>query len=141
MWSEFEAFGLKMAPGLASYTQVARVVRPRLVGQPRLTVAGLSLPSLQLFIGVGDVRGKLAVMTTAYAGQLPANEIVGATNPTASLRALMNAAEFEGREAADRARVGWHAAGPCDDRGHAAAGILCRGSRSAGITGGGDAVT
>ncbi len=94
--SEFEAFGLKMAPGLASYTQVARVVRPRLAGQPRLTVAGLPLPSLQLLIGAGDVRGKLAVMTTADAGQLPANEIVVATNPTASLRALMNAADSKG---------------------------------------------
>src|SRR5579859_3320158 len=38
--SEFEAYGLKTAPGMSSYTQVGHVIRPHVEGMPTLTPAG-----------------------------------------------------------------------------------------------------
>jgi len=90
--SEFEKFGLKNAPGITGFKQVARVVRPRLKDSPTLSVAGTRLQSLKLIIGGGDVRGKFAVLSSGDPGQMPTSDVVLSTDPKASLRALMDAA-------------------------------------------------
>lgn len=90
--AEFEKFGLKTAPAMNGYTQVARVIRPRLAGPASLTIAGKGLPSLKLLVGAHDVRGKFALMGSADPTQMPRSDIVVAINPQASIRALMNAA-------------------------------------------------
>ena len=74
--AEFERFGLKIAPGMTGYTQVARVIRPRLAKPPSLTVGGSSVGSLKLLIGAGDVRGPVAVFRGADADQMPTSAIV-----------------------------------------------------------------
>lgn len=90
--SEFEKFGLKTAPGMTGLTQVARIIRPRLAGKPSLTVSGTPLLSLKLLIGAGEVRGRFAITGTIDPAQLPASEIVIATNPKAPVRALFRTA-------------------------------------------------
>jgi hypothetical protein len=91
--SEFERFGLKTAPGMSGYTQVAHLIRPRLAGKPILTVAGGSpMLSLKLITGAGDVRGKYALLTSADAGVMPESDIVVVTAPDANFRDLLAAA-------------------------------------------------
>jgi aminopeptidase YwaD len=91
--SEFEAYGLKTAPGMSGYTQVGRIVRPRLARKPGLALDGAPLSSLTLMMGGGDVRGKFAVLRSADANQMPQSDIVVVTDPAAPLRELMGAAE------------------------------------------------
>ena len=91
--SEFEGFGLKMAPGMTIYTQVAHIVRPHLTGKPTLTLTGgAPLSSLTLITASGDVRGKYALLASADAKQMPAADIVIVTAPGANYRDLMAAA-------------------------------------------------
>jgi hypothetical protein len=91
--SQFEGFGLKTAPGMTGYTQVAKLVRPRLAGTPALTIAGgAPLSSLKLIMGAGEVRGKVAPLNSAKAAQMPQAPIVVATDAKAPLRELMSAA-------------------------------------------------
>ena len=52
--AEFEKFGLKTAPGMTGYTQVAHVIRPALPGTASLTIAGRALPVAQ----ASDRRGR-----------------------------------------------------------------------------------
>jgi hypothetical protein len=90
--AQFERVGLKKAPGMDSYTQAARIVRPRLDGTPALTVGGASLPSLKLLMGAADITGKYAVLRSVDAKQMPTADIVVVTDPAASLNAMMGAA-------------------------------------------------
>jgi hypothetical protein len=91
--SQFEAFGLKTAPGMTGYTQVAHVIKPRLAASPTLAIAGEPLPSLKLLVGAGELRGKFAVMRSADPASMPESAIVVATDPKATSPALMGAAE------------------------------------------------
>jgi aminopeptidase YwaD len=91
--SEFEKLGLKAAPGMTAYTQVARVIRPRLAGSPSLALDGAPLPSLKLVVGGGEIRGRFAVFSSADAAQMPQSEIVVVRDSRAPLRALMGAAD------------------------------------------------
>jgi hypothetical protein len=91
--SEFERFGLKTAPGMSGYTQVAHIVRPRLSGKPALTLAGGgALTSLTLVTASGDVHGTYAVLGSADARAMPQSDIVVVTAPNANFRDLMAAA-------------------------------------------------
>ena len=90
--SQFESFGLKNAPGMSAYTQVAHVVRPRLARPATLTIGGTRLESLKLLIGAGDVRGKFVSFSAADPDAMPPGNIVVASNPEASVRSLMRAA-------------------------------------------------
>jgi aminopeptidase YwaD len=91
--SQFESFGLKTAPGMSAYTQVARILQPRLAGTPKLTLAGgQALSSLSLIAGAGDVRGRFAVFDSANPADVPDSAIVVATNPSISLRELASEA-------------------------------------------------
>jgi aminopeptidase YwaD len=91
--SQFESFGLKTAPGMNAYTQVARIVQPRLAGTPKLTLAGgQALNSLSLIAGAGDVQGRFTVFNSANPADVPESVIVVATNPSISLRELASAA-------------------------------------------------
>jgi len=94
--AEFEKFGLKTAPGMTGYTQVAHVIRPRLSGTASLTIAARALPSLKLLIGADQIRGKFALMQPSDPAQMPAADIVVATNQQASVRALIGAARSKG---------------------------------------------
>ena len=91
--SQFEGFGLKTAPGMTGYTQVAKLVRPRLAGTPTLTVAGgAPLSSLKLIMGAGAARGKVALLKAAKVANMPGAAIVVVTNVDIPLRELMSAA-------------------------------------------------
>ena len=91
--SQFESFGLKTAPGMTGYTQVAQVIKPRLTAKPGLSIAGEPLQSLKLLVGAGDVRGKIAVTGSTDPAAIPQSEIVVATNLNARISALMAVAE------------------------------------------------
>jgi hypothetical protein len=96
--AQFESYGLSVPPGMSGYTQVAKIVRPRLTSQPKLTLNDTPLRSLTLIIGFGDVRGKVAVFASSDAAQMPAGPVVVATNPDAPLQDLLNAAVSKGVE-------------------------------------------
>jgi hypothetical protein len=91
--SEFEAYGLKPAPGMRGYTQVGRLIRPHIAGAPTLTVAGgAPLQSLKLLTGSGEVRGNVAVFAGTDPAAMPSAPIVVVTNPQANLQQLLAAA-------------------------------------------------
>lgn len=94
--SQFESFGLKTAPGIAGYTQVARIIHPRLAQAPSMTIAGEPLQSLKLLIGAGQVRGKFVFMSSADAPSVPAADIVVLTDRKAMSPAIMEAAGSKG---------------------------------------------
>jgi hypothetical protein len=91
--SQFEAFGLKAAPGMTGYTQVGRLIQPRLQGHPTLAPGGgAPLSSLTLILGSGDIRGRLSALRSADAGKMPRGQIVMATDARSNLDELMEAA-------------------------------------------------
>jgi aminopeptidase YwaD len=91
--SQFEGFGLKPAPGISSYTQVARIIHPRLAGAPSLTLAGTGpLASLTLIMGAADVSGSYAVLGQGDPKQMPSSDIVVVTDPNASIEPIVGAA-------------------------------------------------
>ena len=91
--SQFEGCGLTTAPGTNSYTQVARIIHPRLAGTPSLTLAGAGpLSSLTLLMGAADVSGSYAVLARGDPKQMPAGDIVVVADPDASLEAMVDAA-------------------------------------------------
>src|SRR5579872_6345388 len=79
--SEFEAYGLKTAPGMASYTQVGRIVRPHVAGTPILTLAGgAPLTSLKLIIGAANIGGSFVLFDGSDPSRMPEAPIVVITN-------------------------------------------------------------
>jgi len=91
--AEFEKFGLKAAPGMTGYTQVARLIRPRLAGKPTLTIAGgPQLPSLTVLMGATELGGNYSQLASADPKQMPAADIVVVTDPKASLDDMSGAA-------------------------------------------------
>ena len=91
--SEFEAYGLKPAPGSGGYTQVGRIVRPHLAGTPSLAIPGNSpLASLRLLMASGDVGGAYVTFDGSPASSLPSAPIVVASNPQANFEQLLDAA-------------------------------------------------
>lgn len=91
--AQFESFGLKTAPGMTAYTQVARVISPRLASQPSLAIGGETLPSLKLLVGAADVRGKFAIMSSNEASSMPQADIVVLTDSKAMSPEFMTAAD------------------------------------------------
>ena len=91
--SEFEAYGLKPALGMAGYTQVGHVIRPRLTGEPSLSLGGAPLSSLKLVMGGGEVSGRFALFDGVDGAALPSAAIVVATNPQANIQQMMGAAQ------------------------------------------------
>ena len=91
--SEFERFSLKTAPGMSEYTQVARIIRPRLAGKPTLSLAGSApLSSFTLLMGSGDLSAHYELLGSADPKQMPGGEIVVVTDPDAPLEGMMGAA-------------------------------------------------
>jgi hypothetical protein len=91
--SQFEGFGLKMAPGMPGYTQVARIVRPHLAGPTQMGLVGAApLSSLTLLMGGGEIRGKFALLPSGDPRQMPDASVVIVTNPNAPVRELIGAA-------------------------------------------------
>ena len=91
--SQFERFGLKTAPGMSGYTQVAQIVRPRLTGTPTLSAAdGSALNSLKLFFGAASTKGEYAVLRSADPKQMPASDVVIVTDSHAVMDPMMGAA-------------------------------------------------
>ena len=94
---EFEGYGLKTAPGMDSYMQVGKIVRPHVAGTPTLAlVGGAPLPSLRLVIGAGDVRGSFALFDGRDPWRMPQAPIVVVTSPLANFRQLMGIAQAKG---------------------------------------------
>ena len=91
--AQFERLGLKMAPGMTAYTQVARLIRPRLSGSPTLTLGGSPLNSLTFLFGADYASSGYAVMRSADPNDMPASDVVVVTDPAMPLRAVMAAAE------------------------------------------------
>ena len=91
--SEFEAYGLKTAPGMTGYTQVGRVIRPRFAGPATMTIGGRVLPSLQVISGGGDVRGNFTMFDGTDPSRLPSAQIVVLTSADANLQQFMGAAQ------------------------------------------------
>ena len=83
--AQFESFGLVKAPGMASFSQVARIVRPHLDGRAQLSVGGVPLASLALLRASGDVRGTLGVMASGDPKTLPNTAVVVVTDPAAAI--------------------------------------------------------
>jgi hypothetical protein len=91
--SEFERFGLKTAPAMTGYTQVAHIVRPHLTGKPTLTLSGGGpLSSLILITASGDMRGNYSLLASGDPKQMPASDIVVVPVATGNYRDLMSAA-------------------------------------------------
>jgi len=91
--AQFERLGLKMAPGMETYTQAARLVRPRMTGSPTLTSGETALPSLTLLFGADYASERYVVMRSADPRDMPTGDVVVVTDPSIPLRALMAAAE------------------------------------------------
>ena len=90
--AQFERLGLKMAPSMESYTQVARIVRPRLSGTPTLTgPEGAPLTSLKVIFGTG-AAGSVAVLRSADPKQMPESDVVVVADPAAKFNAMAMAA-------------------------------------------------
>ena len=90
--SQFETYGLKAAPGLGGYIQVARIVRPHIAGAPSLAIIGSPpLASLTLLMGAGDVDGPIVVFGGSDPTAMPAARIVVASNPRANFTKLLSA--------------------------------------------------
>lgn len=88
--SEFEAYGLKPAPGMSGYTQAGRFVRQRIDGGPTLIAAGgAPLRSLKLLTGSGEIRGGVALFDGVDPSMMPSGPIVVATNPRANAQQLL----------------------------------------------------
>lgn len=83
--AQFESFGLVKAPGMASFRQVAGVVRPHLDGRAQLSVGGVPLSSMVLLRASGEVRGGLGVMASADPKTLPDTTVVVVTDPAAAI--------------------------------------------------------
>jgi len=95
--ARFAEFGLARAPGMASYLQKATVIQPVLSGTPVLSAGGENLGGVALLMApLGEVRGTLAVATSADPAALPAADIVAVTSDKADLSALARAAHAKG---------------------------------------------
>ncbi len=90
--ARFQGYGLQPAPGTDSYVQKVKVIRPRLDGEPAVTIAGKAIKGATLILGGADrVAGTAAVHAGDDAATLPAGDIVfvaGAKiSPSAAIRA------------------------------------------------------
>ena len=95
--SEFEAYGLKTAPGMVSYMQVGQIVRPHVAGTPTLAVVGgAPLTSLRLVVGAGNVRASFALFDGSDPSRMPQAPIVVVTGPQANFQQLMSIAQAKG---------------------------------------------
>ena len=91
--AQFERFGLKTAPGMDSYTQAARIVRPRLTGTPTLSLAGgAPLTSMRMLFGAANLNGRYAILRSADPKQMPGADVVVVTDASASMNAMMGEA-------------------------------------------------
>ncbi|USI74999.1 M28 family metallopeptidase [Sphingomonas morindae] len=92
--SQFEAFGLKPAPGLTGYVQTAPLIHTRVEGAPRLSLAGRALPAPTLVVGpLGPIEGKVALVASGDPADLPEDApIVAVAAPRVEPAALFRAA-------------------------------------------------
>lgn len=83
--SEFEAYGLKPAPGMSGYLQTAKVIRPHLSGHAVFKLGAATTEEgqgLTLFYSNGaSITGALAIATSDDPKALPAADIVMIANP------------------------------------------------------------
>ena len=82
--AQFQMFGLAPAPGMSGYTQTATLVRLTASARPRLSIGGASVAGASVLRAAGiDVRGRIAVMTSARAEDMPHAAVVVATSAKA----------------------------------------------------------
>ncbi|HEX4739540.1 MAG TPA: M28 family peptidase [Allosphingosinicella sp.] len=90
--AQFKQFGLVPAPGMSAYLQTATIVQPMLGAAPVLSVAGHSLPGLQLLTAPpGEVRGKLAVAASDDPAAFPSADVVALASGSGSFRTVARA--------------------------------------------------
>ncbi|QXQ05969.1 M28 family peptidase [Sphingosinicellaceae bacterium] len=90
--SQFEGFGLAKAPGMTSFDQSVRLIRPRLDGHAQLNAGGTPLASLSLLRTSGEVRGTLGVLASVDAAQMPSQPVIVVTDRKVSMDAVYEAA-------------------------------------------------
>ncbi|UZK66385.1 M28 family metallopeptidase [Sphingomonas sp. M1-B02] len=79
--SVFRGIGLQTAPGMQGYTQPIDIVSTRLNGTPTLAANGSPVAAPLLFASSGEsIRGKLAVFAGTDPKQVPAADVVIATD-------------------------------------------------------------
>ncbi|ESQ73569.1 M28 family metallopeptidase [Asticcacaulis sp. AC402] len=78
--AQFEAFGLKPAPGMTSYIQTAAIDHPELDGKARLTAGGVDVAEgqgLTLYYSHGQtITGKIAVARSSDPAVMPDGDIL-----------------------------------------------------------------
>jgi len=95
--ARFAEFGLARAPGMDTYLQKATVMQPELSGAPVLSAGGEALGNVALLMApLGEVRGALAVASSADPAALPTADIVAITSDKADLSAMAEAAHAKG---------------------------------------------
>lgn len=95
--ARFRGYGLQPAPGASGYLQKVKVIRPRLDGDPVLTVAGKGVKGATLILGGADrVTGNATVYAGADAAGIPGGDVLFAANPALSPRAAIRAAQGKG---------------------------------------------
>lgn len=95
--ARFQGYGLQPAPGTDSYVQKIKVIRPRLEGEPALTVAGKAVKGATLILGGADrVTGTATVYAGAEAAGVPAGDVLFVSNAALSPSAAIRAARGKG---------------------------------------------
>jgi len=89
--ARFQGYGLQHAPGADSYLQKVKVIRPRLDGDPVVTVAGKAVKGATLILGGADrVAGNTVVFAGDDVAAMPEGEILfvssGKISPSAAIR-------------------------------------------------------
>lgn len=91
--ARFRGYGLQPAPGADSYLQKVKVIRPRLNGDPALTVDGKAVAGATLLLGGAEkVEGIATLFTGDDAAAMPDGEVLFSASaklsPSAALRAV-----------------------------------------------------
>lgn len=95
--ARFQGYGLQHAPGADSYVQKIKVIRPRLEGEPALTVSGKAAKGATLILGGADrVTGTATVYAGAEAAGVPAGDVLFVSNAALSPSAAIRAARGKG---------------------------------------------
>lgn len=90
--ARFQGYGLQPAPGADGYLQKVKVIRPRLEGDPALTVGGKRVAGATLLFGGADKAGGTAALFTGDdAAAMPGGDVLFVSSaklpPIAAIRA------------------------------------------------------
>lgn len=95
--ARFQGYGLEHAPGADSYLQKVKVIRPRLDGEPAVTVAGKAVTGATLILGGADrAAGDAVIYAGDDAAAIPAGDIVFVSSAKISPSAAMRATRGNG---------------------------------------------